>query len=129
MEDERKERYFAYWLSRVSLIGAVKAGKLLKQAGSYEAIYNMKKEHLDMLSFLREPEKQLLWEARELFSLLLASHTKTLRYLTMNFLHIGEKGSLLRTPLEKNSTLDLKNTTFLSLTHFGRFLARLKRLV
>ena len=69
MEEERKERYFAYWLSRVSLIGAVKAGKLLKQAGSYEAIYNMKKEHLDMLSFLREPEKQLLWEARELFSL------------------------------------------------------------
>ena len=38
------EKEYAYWLSRTGVIGAVKAGKLLECAGSYEAVYNMKKQ-------------------------------------------------------------------------------------
>lgn len=69
MTEERKEnlltlreRIYAYWLSRTDGIGAVKAGKLLEFAGSYEAVYNMKKQDLDRCIFLNEREK---WELTE----------------------------------------------------------------
>ena len=39
--DEREKEYL-YWLCRVDGIGAVKSGKLLEYAGSFEEIYNMK---------------------------------------------------------------------------------------
>ena len=44
--DSRKlgrEQEYAYWLSCVEGIGAVKAGCLRQKAGSFEEIYNMKK--------------------------------------------------------------------------------------
>lgn len=62
-----KERYFAYWLSRVKGMGAVKAGKLLSFAGSYEAIYNMKKEDLEKQIFLKKQDKQAFWEEKDRF--------------------------------------------------------------
>lgn len=64
-----KEKYYAYWLSRVNGIGAVKAGKLLNQERSYEAIYNMKKEKLEQLLFLGKQDKKAFWEAKEDLSL------------------------------------------------------------
>ena len=42
-----REQEYAYWLSRVEGIGAVKAACLRRMAGSFEAIYNMKKEQLE----------------------------------------------------------------------------------
>jgi len=48
------EEEYCYWLSRSGVIGAVKAKKLLEYAGSFEAIYNMKKQELLRLPFLRE---------------------------------------------------------------------------
>lgn len=63
-----KEKYFAYWLSQVKGIGAGKAEKLLSFAGSYEAIYNMKKEDLEKQFFLRKQDKKELWDEKESFS-------------------------------------------------------------
>lgn len=54
---EVTEREYRYWLSRVEGIGAVKARKLLEYAGSFEAIYNMKKEMLNQLSFLNRTDR------------------------------------------------------------------------
>ena len=62
--DQMKERRYAYWLSRVNPIGAVKSRKLLEVAGDYETIYNMKKESLETLSFLSETDRKFLLEAR-----------------------------------------------------------------
>lgn len=59
------ERYFAYWLSRVNPIGAVKTAKLLELLGSYEAIYNMKKEDLQRLPFLTEPDRKAFLEEKK----------------------------------------------------------------
>ena len=48
-----KEKFYLYWLSRIDGIGAVKTKKLLEYTGSFEAIYNMKKQDLERLPFLR----------------------------------------------------------------------------
>lgn len=50
------EAEYCYWLSRTGFIGAVKARQLLEYAGSFEAIYNMKKQELKHLPFLRESD-------------------------------------------------------------------------
>lgn len=63
-----KEKQYAYWLSRIPGIGAGKTRKLLSCAGSYEAIYNMKKEDLEKQIFLRKEEKKSFWEEKERFS-------------------------------------------------------------
>ncbi|MBP3927841.1 MAG: DNA-processing protein DprA [Clostridium sp.] len=67
--DSRKlgrEQEYAYWLSCVEGIGAVKAGCLRQKAGSFEEIYNMKKEQLEQCGFLHAVDKKNLWEARKL---------------------------------------------------------------
>ena len=56
---------FAYWLSMIPGIGAVTARKLYEYAGSYEAIYNMKKEEQKRLPFLHAAAASALLEARE----------------------------------------------------------------
>lgn len=48
-----KEKLYLYWLSRIDGIGAVKTKKFLEYTGSFEAIYNMKKQDLERLPFLR----------------------------------------------------------------------------
>ena len=64
--DEREKEYL-YWLCRVDGIGAVKSGKLLEYAGSFEEIYNMKKQVLETLPFLRGQDAEHIQEAKALF--------------------------------------------------------------
>lgn len=59
-----REREYAYWLSRVETMGAVHAKKLYAYTGSFEAIYNMKKDDLNRLEFLSERQKESLLAAR-----------------------------------------------------------------
>lgn len=66
---EITEKEYAYWLSRTGVIGAVKAGRLLECAGSYEAVYNMKKQHLMSLDFLRKGDAEAVEAARGELSL------------------------------------------------------------
>ncbi|MGI6055132.1 MAG: DNA-processing protein DprA [Clostridium sp.] len=60
----RREREYAYWLSRVEAMGAVNAKKLYAYTNSFEAIYNMKKDDLNRLEFLSERQKESLLTAR-----------------------------------------------------------------
>lgn len=40
------EREFSYWLCNIEGIGRVTAGRLLKRAGSAQAVYEMKEQEL-----------------------------------------------------------------------------------
>lgn len=63
-QEQKREKIFAYWLSQVKGIGAVTAKKLFEYAGSFEAIYNMKKEEQERLDFLRSSVSVSLLAAR-----------------------------------------------------------------
>ena len=64
-EYSRRERFFAYWLSRIEGVGAKRAGKLYEYAGSFEAIYHMDETKLTALSFLGEKTGRAIAAARE----------------------------------------------------------------
>lgn len=64
--ENSRENEYLYWLSRISGIGAVKTKKLFEYTGSFEAIYNMKKQNLERLPFLRGRDAEQIGKEKEL---------------------------------------------------------------
>ncbi len=93
-----REQEYAYWLSRVEGIGAVKAACLRRMAGSFEAIYNMKKEQLEQCGFLHAEDRKKLWEAR-----------KQLELRREEACRMSEQGIRLLLPEEKEYPERLRN--------------------
>lgn len=67
--ENRREKEFLYWLSRIDGIGAVKTKKLFEYTRSFEAVYNMKKQLLDGLAFLRGRDVEQIERGKELLEL------------------------------------------------------------
>lgn len=67
-EQLEKEKEYLYWLCRIrGNIGAVKIRKLWEYAGSFEAVYNMKKQDLFRLSFLLAGDADTLLDGKQDF--------------------------------------------------------------
>lgn len=62
---DESECEYIYWLTQVPGLGAVKIKKLAEYAGDFEAIYNMKKEHLEKLSFLGARDCMAIMQAKK----------------------------------------------------------------
>ena len=67
-ENTAEEKKYLYWLTGVPLMGAVKINKLYEYAGSFEEVYNMKKEELEKVLFLTRKEKDILIEEKKKIS-------------------------------------------------------------
>lgn len=66
MGGKEREKVYLYWLSRIDGIGAVKVKKLLEYTGSFEAIYNMKKQDLERLLFLKGDDAERIEKGKAL---------------------------------------------------------------
>lgn len=64
-EQNQAEKEYLYWLTQAPGMGAVKIRKLKEYAGSFEAIYNMKKQDQDRLLFLNKTDRQTLAEEKK----------------------------------------------------------------
>lgn len=59
------EREFSYWLCNIEGIGRVTAGRLLKRAGSAQAVYEMKEQELAGLLSAAQLKKLSTRQKRE----------------------------------------------------------------
>lgn len=98
MAQNQTEKEYLYWLTQVPGMGAVKIRKLWEYAGSFEAIYYMKKQEQDQLHFLNKPDHNALWEEK-----------KTLSLRREEYHRLGEAGIQFITILDENYPQRLKH--------------------